>query len=235
MMNAMASIRRKDSKACLLTTVLFILGGLSVKAQCIPAIPFNAVVVSSTQTIDGGFDPIWVCTSDTLHTDGGFHNIFLETGSVMTTGGGIDTIYVKNGASFFMNGGIHVIYYLTDTDLHIAGGIPTITLCDTLKFNYADAPENGCVVTAIESEPDNIDELSVYPDPARDKIYFDFTNARTNNYELEIYNSYGKILIQETIASGRSLINLENLNPGIYFYHLISNEAMVKQGKFIIE
>src|SRR5215217_2261949 len=129
--------------------LIFILGivELNSMAQCTPAVPNNAVVVNFTDTINGGFDPIWVCSGDTIHSDGGFHNIFLESGSVMTTGGGIDTIYLKSGASFFMNGGIHVIFYVNDFDLNLNGGIPYTFSCSDLAFDYTNAPANGCSVT----------------------------------------------------------------------------------------
>lgn len=133
-------------KIQLLSAPLLSLITLQVMAQCNPAVPSNAVVVNSTQTINGGFDPIWVCSNDTLHSDGGFHNIFLEPGALMTTSGGIDTIYVKPGAKFFMNGGIHVIYYVNASDISIAGGIPTQSACPSLTYNYANAPTNGCAL-----------------------------------------------------------------------------------------
>lgn len=116
-------------------------------AQCITAIPSNAVVVNSTQTINGGFDPIWVCSGDTLHSDGGFHKIVLEPGAVMTTSGGIDSIYVNQSAQFFMNGGIHVIFFVDPADLSITGGIPTQNSCTSLQIDYSTAPANGCVLT----------------------------------------------------------------------------------------
>ena len=130
----------------LLTASMLFFSTIKIFAQCNPSVPFNAVVVNTTQTINGGFDPIWVCSGDTLHSDGGFHNTFLESGSVMTTSGGIDTIYVKPGASFFMNGGIHVIYYTSLADLNISGGIPTTDLCTALIFDYSNAPTNGCAL-----------------------------------------------------------------------------------------
>lgn len=128
-------------------------------AQCTPSVPSNAIVVNSTETINGGFDPIWVCSGDTLHSDGGFHTIFLESNSVMTTSGGIDTIYVKPGAKFSMNGGIHVIFHVNPADININGGIPTLANCGSMTFNYANAPSNGCeleLMAAFESSDSSI-------------------------------------------------------------------------------
>ncbi len=64
-------------------------------SQCLTAIPSNAHVVDSTQTVNGGFTPQWVCSGDTLISGGGIFNVYLEPGAVMTTCGGIDTIFVK--------------------------------------------------------------------------------------------------------------------------------------------
>jgi PKD repeat protein len=121
----------------------------NIFAQCTPAIPSNAVVVNSTTTINGGFDPIWVCSGDTLHSDGGFHNTFLEPGAVMTTSVASIPIYVKETASFFMNGGIHVIFYVSASDLNISGGIPEQFACGSLNFNYSNAPTNGCALALL--------------------------------------------------------------------------------------
>lgn len=133
-------------KSKLLTTILFTFISFYGKSQCNPHVPANAAVVNADTTVNGAFDPLWVCSGIHLVSDGGFHNIFLEPGASMTTGGGIDTIYVKNGASFYMNGGIHVIYYENSNDVQIAGGIPTQYFCPVLTFDYTNAPSNGCAL-----------------------------------------------------------------------------------------
>ena len=123
----------------------------AASAQCIPDIESTAVVVSVSDTIDGGFDPIWVCTNAFLKSDGGFHNIYLEPGAVMMTSGGIDTIYVSDGATLSMNGGIHVIFFVNASDVNLGGGIPTPVQCTSITFDYTNAPTNGCATFPIAS------------------------------------------------------------------------------------
>ena len=53
-----------------------------------PTVLNNSNVVSSYQTVNGGFTPQWVCPNDTLHSDGGIMRIYLESGATMITGGG---------------------------------------------------------------------------------------------------------------------------------------------------
>jgi PKD repeat protein len=140
-------------------TALMLLHCAESSAQCDPSVLSSSVVVTSTTTINGGFDPIWVCGGDTLHSDGGFHNVYLEPGAVMTTDGGIDTIYVKEGASVIMGGGIHVIFYVSADDLDINGGIPYQYACASITFDYTNAPANGCAmlpVAALEAGDSSI-------------------------------------------------------------------------------
>ena len=113
-------------------------------AQCSRTIPANANVVSTSQTVNGGFTPQWVCPSDTLYSDGGIFLAFLESNSTMVTGGGIDTIYVKNGAKVIMNGGIHVFIHEPSAVFQISGGIPSYIPCASLTFDYSIAPSTGC-------------------------------------------------------------------------------------------
>ena len=207
----------------------------SAKAQCHPSVDTTSVIVNFTDTIDGGFDPIWVCPNDTLISDGGFHNIYLEHGAVMMTGGGIDTIYVKGGAFFYMNGGIHVIYYVNDTDLLSLGGIPTLFLCDSLTFDYSHAPLGGCTPTGITTTTKNAGENLVYPNPATTKINFDLTDYSSHTYTVDIYNALGKMMTMETISQSRNSVNAENYDSGIYFYILKDNEEVKAKGKFIVE
>ena len=221
--------------AGVLIAMFFGAGVGNANAQCHPVIDTMSVVVSSTQTIDGGFDPIWVCPNDTLISDGGFHNIYLEHGAVMMTGGGIDTIYVKGGASFSMYGGIHVIFYVADSDLLSLGGIPTLFLCDSLTFDYSEAPEGGCIPTGVTALKWNRDESLVYPDPVTTKINFDLTNYHDGNYRVEIYNACGKRITQETISQAVNSVDAENFNSGIYFYTLHDKDEIKARGKFIVE
>ncbi|MCY7409585.1 MAG: T9SS type A sorting domain-containing protein [Chitinophagales bacterium] len=222
-------------KKNLLFLIIILLQAVQLKAQCIGAIPSNAVVVNATTTINGGFDPIWVCTPDTLISDGGFHNIFLEHGAVMTTGGGIDTIYVKAGAKFFMNGGIHVIFYLNNSDIFLGGGIPTKIYCDSLKFDYKNAPVNGCVVTGLE----NIVEISSLPyanfDQSSKVLNIYFKNSNSASAIVRIFSAVGGLLKTENISTSNNSINLAGTLPGIYFYELVDNNLLKTVGKFIIE
>jgi hypothetical protein len=114
-----------------------------------PTVLSNSNVVSSNQTVNGGFTPQWVCANDTLTSGGGIMNIYLESGATFITGGGIDSVFAKSGSTIIMTGGIHKIFHEPGVNLVMNGGIPTLYPCASLVFNYTQAPANGCAPVPV--------------------------------------------------------------------------------------
>ena len=180
------------------TVILFLLAQIPFKtiAQCNPAIPANANVVDSTQTVNGGFTPQWVCKYDTLFSGGGIFFVYLESGAVMSTGGGIDSIYVKDGATLIMNGGIHVILHEPLAVLNVTGGIPTYYPCNTITYDYTNAPQNGCLVTSVNEENRNSENISVYPNPFGDELTVSSKQFGAKA-QIKIQDIYGRIIYSQ--------------------------------------
>jgi hypothetical protein len=206
---------------------------LTVAAQCNPAIPNTANVVSFSQTVNGGFTPQWVCSGDTLFSGGGIFFVYLEPGAVMETGGGIDTIYMKSGSVLNMNGGIHVIYFEPGAILNIAGGIPTYDSCASVTFDYNNAPSAGCFPTS-SSEIYTTDGIFISPNPATTEIKIE--NGKGNISSVEIFNTLGEKVYNnaEGFRSNAKTINVSILTPGIYFVRVKTSVGM-SAGKFVKE
>ena len=193
-------------------------------AQCNPAIPGNANVINSNDTVNGGFTPQWVCKNDTLVSQGGIFYVYLEPGAAMVTGGGIDSIYVTNGASLSMNGGIHVILHEPAAILNVAGGIPTYVPCPSITYDYTNAPLNGCLVTSVSEENTNSAPVSVFPNPAKDNFTVTFSNT-INKGVIEVYNVLGKkIFTEDVINVSQKEVQLKNSDAGIYFVKVHTEE-----------
>ena len=63
-------------------------------------------------------------------------------------------------------------------------------------------------------------DLTIYPNPVQDNIKINLT--KTDNYEINIFNSAGQKLIQKTITLDFATIDLTTLNDGIYFITVAS-------------
>ena len=223
-------------KKILSALILFTLAQIpvTVVAQCNPAIPANANVVSFTQTVNGGFTPQWVCGGDTLFSGGGIFFVYLEAGAVMNTGGGIDTLYMKDGSVLDMNGGIHVIYHEPFAILNVAGGIPTYIPCSTITFDYNNAPSSGCLITTAAEENAGSMSVSVYPNPATNEIRVQSSKFRVQS--VEIFNVLGEKVYgnAETSHSTAETINITALSSGIYFVRVKTSDGM-RAGRFVKE
>jgi agmatine/peptidylarginine deiminase len=70
--------------------------------------------------------------------------------------------------------------------------------------------------------------FTAYPNPAMDLVNINFQIVEQADIKLNIYDALGKLVYTENheqIKPGlyRSEVNLENLNPGIYYYSLLIN------------
>ena len=79
--------------------------------------------------------------------------------------------------------------------------------------------------------------LSIYPNPARDKIYIDFGNLNSNEVKIEIFNILGKIVM--TFNTGEQpqktfMANVSGLDPGLYFLKIDGFHGSITK-KLIIE
>ena len=84
----------------------------------------------------------------------------------------------------------------------------------------------------------NIHKLKVYPNPASDQLTIDATelNLTSALQTLEIYNLQGQLVEQYAITSNNNLITVDvsNLNNGVFFYTVKSENQPFASGKFSV-
>ncbi|MFN4248812.1 MAG: T9SS type A sorting domain-containing protein [Flavipsychrobacter sp.] len=84
--------------------------------------------------------------------------------------------------------------------------------------NFKTAP----IGTSINSISET--KTSVYPNPVTDILNFNFAVNKT--HDVTIINSIGAVVGNFTLPAGTTTLNLSQLNPGLYFVKLASeNEA----------
>ncbi len=78
---------------------------------------------------------------------------------------------------------------------------------DNLKLNET---------TSIEIELMNAIKIEVFPNPAKDFIHLEVENTQAK-LKYELSNSYGQLIQQRDISNNHEIINLTELQKGIYF------------------
>lgn len=75
---------------------------------------------------------------------------------------------------------------------------------------------------------DNVQALSLYPNPADEEVRLSFQSADAGNYSIKVYDILGKNILNEGGISkaGRNehLINIKSLSKGIYVVAFENND-----------
>jgi hypothetical protein len=71
-------------------------------------------------------------------------------------------------------------------------------------------------------------EFQIYPNPVSTKLNLHFSNFPTENYNYEISDINGRIMIKGTIEQENTVIDLENLSKGIYIIKTSNNSTPKK-------
>ncbi len=74
--------------------------------------------------------------------------------------------------------------------------------------------------------------VSVYPNPAADKVTFE-TAASSENRKVQITDRQGRTVSVVPFTSKKITVNSEHFSPGVYFYKITVNDRMAGSGKFV--
>ena len=87
------------------------------------------------------------------------------------------------------------------------------------------------VMTGIKTLGRDLFSVNVFPQPSGDQINFAFEKEIANG-DLYLSDMSGRILQQISLKGAtQTSADVSSLNDGIYFYHLYSNNQLVKTGK----
>ncbi len=74
--------------------------------------------------------------------------------------------------------------------------------------------------------------IRVYPNPAKNILHIDFENSDENR-RIEIYDAFGKLVLNEDILVQNSTFDIQRLISGIYFYKVVFGNKVI-QSKLVI-
>ncbi len=76
--------------------------------------------------------------------------------------------------------------------------------------------------------------ITAFPDPAQNQLNIRFKDYVPSEFDLKIYNSQGRLLIDNQFNSGSSTISVPigQLNAGLYFYEVTTDGSIIRN-KFV--
>ncbi|MDP4240828.1 MAG: DNRLRE domain-containing protein, partial [Bacteroidota bacterium] len=92
------------------------------------------------------------------------------------------------------------------------------------------------LTTKINEIKANDLQAFIYPNPTKDYLTVKLTNIDSMSHlKLVLTNMLGQIIKQITLSGENTIVNLENVDPGIYIYQLRDDLQLLKLDKIIIK
>lgn len=79
-------------------------------------------------------------------------------------------------------------------------------------------------INYLKLEDFNKTDFKIYPNPAKENIKIELSNANSNNYDIEIIKLDGTVIKHYNKIANNSIININKIKPGLYLIKLYSNE-----------
>jgi hypothetical protein len=118
------------------------------------------------------------------------------------------------------NNGCSIYKYVAEGQNH--------TFLDSISITYTIGGVN-CFASV---EKNNKPEFNVYPNPVSDILSVEISQ---NNSSIEIFDIAGKKVISESLVEGINLLDMNQLNSGIYFYSIKSSNTIIETKKLIVK
>jgi uncharacterized repeat protein (TIGR01451 family) len=82
-------------------------------------------------------------------------------------------------------------------------------------------------ITGIKSSSSTNDEWNVYPNPSTGVLYIVNSSSVKEASQIQVINSIGQTVLEETITSNYKNIDLSKINNGVYFVKIVSDKYSV--------
>lgn len=136
----------------------------------------------------------------------------------------IKTYLISNGGQSAMTpqGGIYASVgepmstEITNGEVMIAQGFLQVTLSEKL----------------VPTKEILTEKLSVYPNPTSAQFTIELPD-KEGDYKFQLFDNLGTLINEGMIEDTRETIDMQNLNSGSYFMHVIKNDAFIRTLKIV--
>ncbi|MFM7016524.1 MAG: aryl-sulfate sulfotransferase [Bacteroidota bacterium] len=140
----------------------------------------------------------------------------------------ISTGPLTQGATPSTNSIFHANFYPTNFS-----GFIGKTLTSTTILENANVLSDSCsLTTGVNNNEANL-SFNIYPNPANNYLQIQLANFTSANALVQVYDSFGRIVLEKNSSAAEMKLNISSLNAGNYYLKLICNSnSSIK--KFII-
>lgn len=196
------------------------------------------VVYEADATHANSGDLIWICSGLTVEISGTGNTVFIEKNCTITlSGDGNNALYQKGTGSLTITGdNNNSVKYEAAVTFVDNGTGTTTTVCDTLKYDYKDAPvspKKFCDVYAGVNEVKANESLRLYPNPATGVLNYEIPGNVIAS-SVEIFSTSGQKVYASSIDKKDGKIDISGLKNGLYLI-IMSTDKGLYSGRVNVE
>jgi hypothetical protein len=146
----------------------------------------------------------------------------------------LDDVYNPTDSGLYILTNLHIT--LTDTGKHVmvvkvVGIMPDIIFCDSIQeLSSMSFHFNVVNSTGINEFSEN--SLSVFPNPANEQITLD--DGQGVIKDISIYDIMGRKIRKHSINTTKSTLDVSNLQSGMYFLKILTEQGILTRKVQII-
>ncbi len=110
----------------------------------------------------------------------------------------------------------------------------TLTITDSIGCQAIDEFRIIVNTVGIDESNSNTSSLNVYPNPTSGIATFSYTGTLHPETRLIFQDGLGRIVKDIALTSQKFELNTSEWESAVYFYHLLNNSGLRKQGKLIV-
>jgi|GEM_PF-1722824 len=134
------------------------------------------------------------------------------------------------GDTYYM---VWSIIATTDGGCIIGASTNDFAIMGTQRDVYILKVDSNGLITGIHQPPTNTaNNILVYPNPGFDILY---VKTQLGNAIFQLYDLMGREVCNKDLIPGQNVLQVQNLNAGIYVYKVVKNSQMIECGKWIKE
>jgi hypothetical protein len=123
-----------------------------------------------------------------------------------------------------------VIYNAADIYFDFNTPIRTNETYHTIGENFVTIMLNETTIL------DEVIQVKVYPNPFTQNATIEVEGKEYNELQLTIYDVSGRVVLEKQAYSNNKIeLSRGNLQPGVYFYQLLGDAALINTGKIVVQ
>ena len=107
--------------------------------------------------------------------------------------------------------------------------IETFSNANTVLTQGLHQPE----ITLVASIKDNLMSISIYPNPASEFVGFQTEYPQYPKLKILIHDASGKLMLENTINTRGDLLDISELDDGVYYLYVYGNGTILNTSKLI--